>query len=417
MKILLTSIGTRGDMEPFLAIGEIFKSKGHQVICAFPEQFRSLVTDADMEFASLGKEFIEMLESDTGKAALGGSGGGFKKILAFIKLAKRQGKINKGLIQKQFEIIESAKPDRIIHNGKAMYPLIWDVNNAGKTTFVSPVPYLHYVKKNTHLAFNSNYGEFLNKLTFSLADWGLVKTIMSSMKWLNIKGISKKQIQKVLKNHTIIYTISPSLFPRPIEWANNLKVLGYHERNKTINWQPSEELTQFIAKYPKIIFVTFGSMTNPEPEKKTKMLLNILEHNNLPAIINTAAGGLKVPKNYNRNLFHFVSSIPYDWIFLKVYAVIHHGGSGTTHTALKNGCASMIIPHIIDQFVWNKIIFQKKIGPLGIKIGKINQDNLEPKILDLVNNNAYKRNAELIKIEMEKEDFVEELYEAILGKI
>ena len=71
MKIILISVGTRGDMEPFLAIGEILKEKGHQVICAFPEQFRNLVEDTDMEFASLGTKFIQMLESDLGKAAMG----------------------------------------------------------------------------------------------------------------------------------------------------------------------------------------------------------------------------------------------------------------------------------------------------------------------------------------------------------
>ena len=71
MKIILTSVGTRGDMEPFLALGEILKEKGHHVICAFPEQFRSLAEDANLEFASLGEKFIELLNSAMGKAAMG----------------------------------------------------------------------------------------------------------------------------------------------------------------------------------------------------------------------------------------------------------------------------------------------------------------------------------------------------------
>jgi sterol 3beta-glucosyltransferase len=54
MKILLMSIGTREDMKPFLTIGEIVKEKGHQVICAFPDQFRSLTKDSNIKFTSLG---------------------------------------------------------------------------------------------------------------------------------------------------------------------------------------------------------------------------------------------------------------------------------------------------------------------------------------------------------------------------
>jgi UDP:flavonoid glycosyltransferase YjiC (YdhE family) len=70
MKIILTSIGTRGDVEPFLAIGEMLQKRGHSVLCLFPEQFRDLADDANLAFASLGSRFIEMLESTEGKAAL-----------------------------------------------------------------------------------------------------------------------------------------------------------------------------------------------------------------------------------------------------------------------------------------------------------------------------------------------------------
>ena len=85
MKIILISIGTRGDMEPFLAIGEILKKKGHHVICAFPEQFRNLAEDSSLEFASLGAKFIELLESEDGKAAMGGSGSGLRKFFAMLR--------------------------------------------------------------------------------------------------------------------------------------------------------------------------------------------------------------------------------------------------------------------------------------------------------------------------------------------
>lgn len=70
MKILMICVGTRGDVEPFLAIGEMLRDKGHEVVCAFPEPFRSLVEEVPMAFGSLGSEFLEMLASDEGKAAL-----------------------------------------------------------------------------------------------------------------------------------------------------------------------------------------------------------------------------------------------------------------------------------------------------------------------------------------------------------
>lgn len=415
MKIILISIGTRGDMEPFLAIGEILKEKGHQVICAFPEQFRNLVEDSNLEFASLGTKFIEMLESDVGKAAMGGSGSGLKKFLANVKLAKNQTEINKKLINKQYEIIESEIPDRIVYNGKVIYPIIWGLNNRGKNILVCPLPYIHYVRNNTHVAFNSNYGSFLNKLTYSLANFGLVTIVMITKRWLKItKKITRKQIKNALLSNKAIYTISPSLFSRPDYWNENLKVLGFHERNKTIDWRPDKDLNDFLEKHHRILLITFGSMTNPEPEEKTKIIIDILERNKIPAIINTASGGLVKSDKFDSELIHFVSQIPYDWIFPKIYGVIHHGGSGTTHLALKYGCATMIIPHIIDQFVWNKIIYDMGAGPKGVKVGKITTKNLEPKILELVNNSSFKKKAEKVASQMENEYFREELYNSIV---
>lgn len=418
MKIVLMSVGTRGDMEPFLAIGEILKRKGHEVICAFPEQFRYLVENGNMEFFSLGSKFIELLDSDEGKAALGGSSSGLRKLIAFIKLATRQTEINKELINKQYELVKQVDPGRIVYNGKAVYPIIVELNNRGTTILVSPVPYMHYVKDNTHVAFNSNFGTFLNKLTYSLADFGMITTVKISARWLKIKErISRKQIRKVLHSNKVIYTISPSLFQRPDYWHNNLKIFGYQQYKTGKKGPNDRDLVDFIQKHrnEKLLMVTFGSMTNPAPEAKTGVLINILQRNKLPAIINIASGGLAEPGEYDHDLLYFVSDISYDWLFPKLYGVIHHGGSGTTHLALKYGCATMIIPHIIDQFVWNKIIHSLGAGPMGPGINKFTTNKLEAKILDLVNNDTYKKKAKQIARQIQGDDFTEELYQFIVG--
>ena len=415
MKIIITSVGTRGDMEPFLAIGQILWEKGHHVICAFPEQFREIVEEAGLEFFSLGARFIEMLESDIGKAAMGGEGSGLKKFVALIKLARAGAKINKELIHKQYEIIEREDPDRIVYNPKAVYPILWGLKHRGKTVMISPVPYLHYTREQAHVAFNRNFGPFLNKLTYSLANFGLITTNLMSAKWLAIKPkVSRRQVRLALASNKAVYTISPSLFSRPEYWGKNLQVLGFHERKSVVDWVPNDGLTDFLAKHPRILFITFGSMTNPNPREKTKVILDILERNRIPAIINTASGGLVEPENYDRELVHFVSGIPYHWLFPKVYAVIHHGGSGTTHLALRYGCATMIIPHIIDQFVWSKIIQRLGVGPKGVRVDKISGKSVEPKILALMHDPSFKREAEKVAGQMEGEDFREEIYRSII---
>jgi len=414
MKIILTSIGTRGDIEPFLAIGKILKEKGHKVICAFSEQFREQTESCNIEFASLGRKNDDVFKSDINKTVIGGSG--IKKFFAFIKLmilAQKQ-KIPQEKEIKLYELVKQEKPDRILFHSKNVYPLLWEYKNRGKTIFVSPFAYFHYIKGHAFF-YGKNYGEFINKLTFKLSDFGVVTATMAAKKWLQIdEKITRRELKNTIRSRKFIYTLSPSLFPPPDYWENNIKVLGHQELKRKTDWKPEKALTEFIEKYEKILFITFGSMPNPEPEQKTKIILEILERNKIHAIINTASGGLVKPDKFNSELIYFVSNVSYNWIFPKMYAVIQHGGAGTTHLALKYACATMIIPHFMDQFVWNNIISDMGIGPKGVKISKVSNKTLEPKILELLNNKSFKEKSENIANQMQKEDFKDELYKTII---
>lgn len=417
MKILLMSVGTRGDMEPFLAIGEILQERGENVVCAFPEQFRDLVLETGPGFASLGPDYIEMLESETGKGAMGGGSSGLKQFLAMVKLTRKQTAVNKALVLRQQKILEEEQPDQVLYNGKAVIPILWGIERNKKPILLCPMPYMHFVKDHAHIAFNRDLGPFLNRQTYRLADFGMVETLKISAKWLDKAGaIPRKSIKNALGCGRAIYTISPSLFPRPGTWRDGLQVLGYHQKKRSTEWQPDKDLAAFLARHKRerLLLITFGSMTNPDPQGKTRIIVDILEQHKIPAVINTASGGLVRLKQYDPDLIHFVAGIPYEWILPQVYGIIHHGGSGTTHLGLKYGCATLIIPHVIDQFAWDARVAALSAGPGGVRIGKMTTKTLEPKILDLVGNPAYKGNAEKVARRMGKDDFREKIYQSII---
>ncbi|MCW5518109.1 glycosyltransferase [Muriicola sp. Z0-33] len=417
MKILLISVGTNGDIEPFLAIAELLKEKGHDIVCCFPEQFRTITKEANHHFVGLGAEFLELLESVNGKIVMGGRASIIRKIKAYYSLYQKSSLVNKILVKQQQDLINDITPDKVIYNIKSLYPLIWTIDNPEKAILVSPIPYLvHSTKNQAHIGFNKNFGSIINKLTYRLSNYGLIKNVLSVTKdCASIKKITFKQLKKVLCNSKMIYTVSPSLFTRPNYWPTNVQILGFHERNKRNTWEANDELKAFISKHDKILFVTLGSMTNENPEEKTAIVLDIVQRYGIPTIINTSSGGLMKPNSYESNLLLFVSNIPYDWIFSKVYAVMHHGGSGTTHTSLKYGCSSLIIPHIIDQFMWRNAVYDLGVGPRGIDISKLNLKTLEPLILNLYQNAVYKERAKQISEQMKKEKLKKELYQFIMN--
>ncbi|MEO9477439.1 MAG: glycosyltransferase [Cyclobacteriaceae bacterium] len=415
MKIILISVGTRGDVEPFLALAEYLREANHEVIAAFPEQFADLAADANIPFFGLTRKFLELIDSEDGKMLMGGKGSLWTKARTLFRMYKVGMRVNKVLVDEQQFLVEREKPELILYNGKSTFPIIWSVLNPGRAIMVSPVPCLiHPVNEYPHIGITLRMGTILNRFSYRLGNLGLFKSILNPTKDIRKEwGISNKKIREAVFQNKMVFTVSPSLFPRPDYWPDHVRVMGYHERNKKSSWKPDDALLGFLEKYPKVIFITFGSMTNPDPVGKSAVIISVLKKHQIPAIINTAAGGLIKPKGEHSDLLHFVSQIPYDWIFPKVHAVIHHGGSGTTHTALKYGCASMIISHIIDQHFWSRLIGDIGVGPEGIRLTKLTRDRLEPKLLDLFTNPIYKTNAVNIGQQMAVENYKSQLVDFV----
>lgn len=409
MKFLLISLGSRGDIEPFLAMGHLLKKNGHEVACCFPEQFGYLAKEEEFQFFSLGTEFLELMKSEAGQSIMGGiKTSSLKRLYYLYQLYKSSIAINKKMLAIQHEVVGSYQPDQIIFHPKTVYSF---ARSGIKKTLLLPIPCMtHAVNDRPPVGINFNWGKGMNRMLYKLTNFAIAKNIKSvASKLLAKEKLSTQEIKSSVTSTHTMYMISPSLFARPSEWPSNAQVLGYLERDKTTQWTPSDELQGFLEQHKKPIVLSFGSMINGQADEITKLFMDIFEANNIPAIINTSYGGLKEPTNYNKERFHFVRDIPYDWIFPMVYGVIHHGGSGTSHMVTKYGCVSLIIPHIIDQFLWNNILSEKGVGPKGISIRKLSRQALEPLITDFYTNDTYKIHAQELSRQMQAEDFKDEM--------
>jgi sterol 3beta-glucosyltransferase len=118
------SIGTRGDIEPFLAIGQLLQDRDWEVICVFSEQFRKTVEDMGMDFQRFSKEFLELLEAKEAKMFVGGKGSLFKRMGALAKMAKAGIRLSKEIIALQHSIQVNEDPHRIIYHPKCNYAII-----------------------------------------------------------------------------------------------------------------------------------------------------------------------------------------------------------------------------------------------------------------------------------------------------
>ncbi len=416
MKAILLSLGTRGDIEPFLAIAELLKEHNWDVVCVFPEQFRSTTEQMGISFRGFDKAFLELLDAKDGKEFMGGKGSLIKRIRILIRLSIQGIKLSGDIVALQHHTLMSEKPDRVIYHPKCNFALLWGMCNPGKSIMVSPMPGMaHPIDDHTIVA--GNFGKRLNRMFFGVVNFSKALAIkLMSRKYkkhypaasTSISGIKRIMLAK----EKTFYTLSPSLFTRPSSWPPCAKVVGYYERNKELNWAPKDELSWFLERYTNPIFITFGSMSTPNPEKKTEAIIRVLNKRQIPCIINTSWGGLKMPETFPDHI-HFVEDVPYDWLFPKLYAVVHHGGAGTTHTALKYACPSLVIPHAVDQFFWGETISGKELGPRSLPIKKFDEHQFESRLMDLVQNTVYKQNARLFSKQMKLESDREMLYRLI----
>lgn len=415
MKFFITSIGTRGDVEPFLAIGEILSKRGHDVVFAFSEQFKDIIPEKAL-FFPISAEIMQLINSREGRIIMG-KASILKKIKALFVLHKKGKHINEDIAIEHEKAVSDFNPDVIIHNPKCSYPIIWSLSTGKDNIIVSPVPYVMYpVKNHPHVGINRNLGIVLNKLSYKLSNFGLVKTIYDVQKTqVTQSKFSMKEIRKALFNRKMIFSITPHLFNKPDYWPEHVQIFGYHERNKIMNWTPSAEIEKFLNKHSKVLFLTFGSMFNSNPNEISELFYDVLSKLNIPCIVNTASGGLMVIEKFKfKSNFFFVEQIPYEWIFQRVYAVIHHGGSGTTHMGIKYGLSTLIIPHIIDQYGWNNLINKNGFGPKGVSIKKLSEEKITHLIKDLYENKNYKNTVKKVSRTMKNAHFEEKLYEFIM---
>lgn len=384
------SLGSRGDMEPFLALGEELIASGHEVAFCMPAQFESLAKEVSPLFFPMTSEFLHLMDDPEVKKITGQIGSGWSRLGTILKLMRSTKPLQQQLILDQKIADESFKPDQIVYHIKCIYPVIAALRKNRSVRLLSPIPCLiHPVEHEPSIGFGKPKGKRWNLWTYKVANFALIHQAILAYanplikKW-NLKRLEKSEIKQFLLNEVPVeYAISSILFPRPNYWPEHAQISQFRERNKAQHWNATPDLIEFLKRHPEPLYIGFGSMINGRPKEIGEIILKVCEELQVPVIINKSWGGIEIDQPLPSWAF-LVDNIPFDWLFQKVSAVIHHGGSGTTHSALRFNKRQLIIPHIADQFLWNRLIFQSGNGPMGFPIKQLNEVRLREAIIKLL---------------------------------
>ncbi|ONM18953.1 sterol 3-beta-glucosyltransferase UGT80A2-like isoform X1 [Zea mays] len=378
MQIVILIVGTRGDVQPFVAIGKRLQDYGHRVRLATHANFKEFVLTAGLEFFPLG---------------------GDPKILAEFMVK------NKGFLP--------SGPSEIPIQRKQMKEIIFSLLPACKepdpdtgipfkvdAIIANPPAYGHThvaeaLKVPIHILFTmpwtptSKFPHPFSRVK-QPAGYRLSYQIVDSMIWLGIRDMINEFRKKKLKLRPVTYLSgsqgsgndiphgyiwSPHLVPKPKDWGPKIDVVGFCFLDLASNYVPPEPLVKWLQAGDKPIYVGFGSLPVQDPQKMTEIIVKALEITGQRGIINKGWGGLGTlaePKDF----VYLLDNCPHDWLFLQCKAVVHHGGAGTTAAGLKAACPTTIVPFFGDQPFWGDRVHARGLGPPPIPVDQFGLQKL-----------------------------------------
>jgi sterol 3beta-glucosyltransferase len=407
MHITINSFGTRGDVQPFIALGMGLKEAGHSVRVLTHAVFESFVREHGLDFYPIPLDPREVLLEQ----AIADFGINPVKFMRWLR-EKYKVLLNE-LFRVTYEAADGA--DLLLNSWfsfagyhvaekRGIPAIAANLQPASPTCAFQSMSALPLPR---WLPFKGMYNylstRFTNQLFLAMTR-PLVNTCRAEV--LDLPPLSARYYWGVDIDETVlyIYGYSPSVLAKPPDWGDNIQVTGYWFLDQTDGFEPSAVLLDFIDGGPPPVYIGFGSMVDHEREEITWLILEALTIAGLRAILLggwSELGGSALPENILR-----IDYAPHEWLFPKMSAVIHHGGAGTTAAGLRAGVPTIVIPFFADQFFWGWRVSELGAGPQAIPRKKLTAARLADAMVQAVNDDNMRQKAAELGQKIRAEDGV-----------
>lgn len=393
MKITILAPGSRGDVQPYVALGLGLQSAGYEVSITTHTIFESFVRTYGLGFHPITYDPLEVIKGEAFKKSITGDDHVFR---SWINLSQC---LKPFILRAAGDCWASCQTtDAIIYSPLGFYfapHIAQKLNLPAIAVFYDP---MYPTREFPSLIFGSNLG-FLNGLSWFIGDllaWWPARSLINNWRelQLNLESIPltinyRKRWRE--EQELIIFCFSRYVIPKPRDWGDHCHITGYLFLDKPTDWQPPPDLADFLNEGPSPIYVGFGSMPASNPEETTQIVLRALDRTKQRGLLATGWGGL-TQADLPDNVF-IVESVPHDWLFPKMAAVIHHGGTGTVAAGLRAGIPNITIPFGFDHSFWGKRVADLGVGPKPIPYKKLSLDNLTNAINTALNRAEMRRTA------------------------
>lgn len=400
----MLALGSRGDVQPFVALALGLQAQGHRVTIAAAADYASLAADHGLPFAPIAGYVRALMDFDLVNELLDGA----HNPLYFARRFLREvAPLLTTILADCWRVAQQA--DLLIVSTLGLY-LGLDLVEKQRCPLVAvhfhplfATPASAHVNFPTAPAWLPGAAPY-HRFTHWVGQhgfWQLLGPLLSQARQtvLGLPPLSRwacyRRAQVAVPT---LYAYSPTVAPLPpgTVLPATSALTGYWFLAQSPTWQPPAQVEDFLAAGPPPVVITFGSILGGRnPDGMTQRLVDALTHSGQRGLIYRGWGDLG-----NIMLPPTVLAIdvtPHDWLFARCAAVVHHGGAGTTAAALRAGVPSVVVPVFGDQRLWAERIHALGAGPPPLPRAQLTVDRLAAAIDQAVTQPAFRTQAQRLQ--------------------
>jgi len=415
LKIICLTIGSRGDVQPYIALCKQLQKHNHECIIVSHDEYEEWVKGYGIGFRAAGGDPGALMKLSVENKMF--SPQFFRESIG--KFKHWLDELLRGIMETCWDadlIVESPSTFGGVHVAEAIgcyymraFTMPWTKTSAYPQAFSVP---------------NVDMGPQYNAMSYTLFDQILWTASSGQInRWRkNMLNLASTD-QAKLKTNTVpfMYNFSPAVVPPPLDWGSLTAVTGYWslQEDDDKKFDAPKELVEFIAKAKKdekkLCYIGFGSITIQDPRGTQKAIYEAVEKSNVRAVVSKGWSdrmnakedgekGEKLDPLVVPEQVYIVDSIPHDWLFPQIDIAMHHGGAGTTGASLKAGLVTLIHPFFGDQYFWSGRV--DKLGA-GIRVKSLKTEAITEALTRARDDRVMREKAEVVGESIRQENGAE----------
>jgi UDP:flavonoid glycosyltransferase YjiC (YdhE family) len=406
MRITIVTVGSLGDVRPYVALGAGLQCAGHRVRLATHAEHALLARAYGLEFFTIAGSSADVLASDEGRRWQHSGQNPIRFLTGLIRVIEP---FMRRVIGQTLSACQDA--EIVVTSLLAFYAAY----HVAEKLRVRLCP-AFYLPLSPTSAFPTvmwparSLGGTLNWWTHRFTGqlmWEPLRPALNRLRGevLDLPPLPPWRVARdfFAERWPILYGYSPNLVPRAREWGPGVHVTGYWFLEPRAAWAPPAPLAAFLDDGPPPVYVGFGSMHVHDSHAMTALVVEALAKANRRGVLLTGAGGLG--ERVSESVIG-VASLPHDWLFPRMAAVVHHAGVGTTATAVRAGVPSVVVPFFADQPFWASRVSALGLSPPPIPRRALSADRLAAAIRLATSNTGMARRATAMGARVKAEDGV-----------